>query len=327
MMKAKKVQGIICLVFFFIFVNQSWAENWIQYGTNSAGDVLYYDKSRMKEVDKRITSVWTKNVLSKEAKQKYFSILKSINKAPKNPSVLSYYTELLEIDYANKKIKNISVIFYNEKGDVVYSSPKSVSGQWNTIEPDSVGKKLLNVLSGEPAAPGEAVAAVDGKNQTQGKSSQADPESNLAMASRSLVSVRETGRDGRFIAYDNQTVLDTKTNLIWAAKDNGRDVNWYEAENYCVNYRGGDYTNWRMPTKNELAGLYDKNNPKHQACYPKYDIYLTNLIDLSCCCPWSSEAADSEAAYFNFDHGRWHWDEQSNDVKKMYRVLCVRSAK
>jgi len=31
----------------------------------------------------------------------------------------------------------------------------------------------------------------------------------------------ETARDGRFIAYDNGTVLDTKTHLMWAAKDNG----------------------------------------------------------------------------------------------------------
>jgi len=32
----------------------------------------------------------------------------------------------------------------------------------------------------------------------------------------------ETVRDGRFIAYDNGTVLDTSTNLMWAAKDNGK---------------------------------------------------------------------------------------------------------
>jgi hypothetical protein len=35
----------------------------------------------------------------------------------------------------------------------------------------------------------------------------------------------EVRRDGRFIAYDNGTVLDTKTNLMWAAKDNGSDIN------------------------------------------------------------------------------------------------------
>src|ERR1035437_8847883 len=67
----------------------------------------------------------------------------------------------------------------------------------------------------------------------------------------------EKTRDGRFIAYDNGTVLDTRTNLMWAAKDNGSNINWQGAKGYCENYRGGGYTDWRMPTQDELAGLYD----------------------------------------------------------------------
>ena len=49
----------------------------------------------------------------------------------------------------------------------------------------------------------------------------------------------ETARDGRFIAYDNGTVLDTKTKLMWAAKDNGDYINWEDAKSYCEKYRGG----------------------------------------------------------------------------------------
>ena len=33
-------------------------------------------------------------------------------------------------------------------------------------------------------------------------------------------------RDRRFIAYDDGTVQDTKTNLMWAANDNGSNINW-----------------------------------------------------------------------------------------------------
>jgi hypothetical protein len=53
---------------------------------------------------------------------------------------------------------------------------------------------------------------------------------------------KETARDGRFIAYDNGTVLDTKTSLMWAAKDNGTDINWQNAKTYCENYHGGGYS-------------------------------------------------------------------------------------
>jgi hypothetical protein len=155
----------------------------------------------------------------------------------------------------------------------------------------------------------------------------ADKKDEMAMASRPPAVVKEIKRDDRFIAYDNETVLDTQTNLMWAARDNGQDVDWYEAQKYCENYRGGGHKDWRMPKRDELAELFDKGNPKHQACFPKYEIYLTNLIELSCCCPWASEREDNDAAYFNFDHGRSHWDKRSEDVKKMYRVIPVRVAR
>jgi hypothetical protein len=158
MMKAKNVQSIICLVIFSLFVNQAWAAEWIYYDSTSTGDA-YYDKSSIKEVNKSIIPVWTKNILSEEAKTKYFSILQGIHKAPDNPSLLSYYIELLEIDCVNEKIKNTSVTIYDEKGNVIYSSPKSQSGEWNDIFPASVGEKLKNKVCEEPATPKEAVVA------------------------------------------------------------------------------------------------------------------------------------------------------------------------
>jgi len=36
-MKAKNVQGIICLVIFFLFANQAWAADWIYYDTAAVG--------------------------------------------------------------------------------------------------------------------------------------------------------------------------------------------------------------------------------------------------------------------------------------------------
>ena len=158
-MKAKNVQSIICLVIFFLFANQAWAADWIYYDTAAVGDMLYYDKSSIKKVNESIISVWTKNILSEETKTKYVSILKGIHKAPDNPSRLSYYTKLTEIDCVNKKMKGISVIFYDKKGKIVYSSPKGDSGEWNAILPNTVGEKLINIVSCEPVTPKEAVVA------------------------------------------------------------------------------------------------------------------------------------------------------------------------
>jgi cell division septation protein DedD len=159
MMKAKNVQNIICLVIFFLFANQAWAADWIYYDKAAAGDMLYYDKNSIKKENESIISVWTKNILSEETKTKHFSILKGIHKAPDNPSRLSYYKKLTEIDCVNKKMKGVSVIFYDKKGKVVYSSPKGDSGKWNAILPNTVGEKLINIVSCEPVTPKDAVVA------------------------------------------------------------------------------------------------------------------------------------------------------------------------
>jgi uncharacterized caspase-like protein len=103
--------------------------------------------------------------------------------------------------------------------------------------------------------------------------------------------VNETGSDGRFIAYDNGTVLDTKTNLIWAAKDNGRAINWTNARSYCENYRGGGYTDWRMPTKDELSGLHESSKKT------RLGFQLTAHIDLTSACQWASDGRGLEASY------------------------------
>jgi hypothetical protein len=135
--------------------------------------------------------------------------------------------------------------------------------------------------------------------------------------------------DGRFIAYDNGTVLDARTNLIWAAKDNGTDINWNNAKSYCDNYRGGGYTDWRMPTQDELAGLYDTAQTYQPECRgffgSRWDLHLTELIRLTCIAPWASETRGSEAAGFRFDGGVRYWGLQSGGEN--LRALPVRSAK
>jgi hypothetical protein len=124
----------------------------------------------------------------------------------------------------------------------------------------------------------------------------------IAKVQRPSVSTTgETGRDGRFIAYNNGTVLDTKTNLMWAAKDNGGSTNWAEAKSYCENYRGGGYTDWRMPNQDELARLYDGNKSRPAACDPIRNIHVvTELIDITCHAIWASEVSGSSAAVFTF---------------------------
>jgi hypothetical protein len=134
----------------------------------------------------------------------------------------------------------------------------------------------------------------------------------------SASAVGEFGRDGRFLAYNNGTVLDTVTNLMWAAKDNGSNINWADAKSYCVNYRGGGYQDWRMPTQDELAELYDGSKTNHDGAG------ITDLIEITNYWVWASETSGPDAADFDFYGGNWNLDPQTEvDV----RALPVRSAK
>jgi len=50
---------------------------------------------------------------------------------------------------------------------------------------------------------------------------------------------------------------DPVTGLNWTSEDNGTDVNWNQAVAYCTNLRLGGYSDWRLPTIDELVGIYD----------------------------------------------------------------------
>ncbi|MFH1079795.1 MAG: ankyrin repeat domain-containing protein [Pseudomonadota bacterium] len=149
----------------------------------------------------------------------------------------------------------------------------------------------------------------------------------LAVGMRPSVStINEIGESSRFIVYDNGTVLDTRTYLMWAARDNGSDINWANAKSYCENYRGGGYSDWRMPTQDELGGLYNANKARLGACNRSSSIHVaTELIDITCFIPWASETRGSDAAYFNFGNGERYWGLQSYVTNK--RALPVRSGK
>jgi hypothetical protein len=134
--------------------------------------------------------------------------------------------------------------------------------------------------------------------------------------------------DGRFIAYNNGTVLDTQTNLMWAAKDNGYDIDWLNAKSYCENYGIGGYTDWRMPTADELLRLYSTGKPRPGRCDSSQNNNLTETIDLSCFWIWTSEINDSvggAALYVDF-RGKYCGNYKRSTTMWM-RALPVRSAK
>ncbi len=147
-------------------------------------------------------------------------------------------------------------------------------------------------LSGSVSAAGENIPQEPMKSQDTTFSEQAPPAQEVApMVPRT----REVGRDGKFIAYANGTVLDSNTNLMWAAQDNGSDISWDTAEMYCRQFNAGGYSDWRLPTISELESI------SAQSVEGNTNFHLTRLITLTGCCPWASETQGSDiAAYYTF---------------------------
>jgi hypothetical protein len=116
----------------------------------------------------------------------------------------------------------------------------------------------------------------------------------------------------RFMDFKEGVVSDTKTDLMWAVKDSGSPMNWASAKSYCENYRGGGYTGWRMPTQNELVGLYAGNAHKGSVKITR------NLL-------WAAETSRYTAAFFNFSSGFRGFTSQ--EIAGDMRALPVRSGK
>lgn len=114
------------------------------------------------------------------------------------------------------------------------------------------------------------------------KPSQAAPASHKA----------EIGRDGVYVAYANGIVRDTNTGLEWKVGPD-KDTIWDEAKSWVqsLNLDGGG---WRMPTIDELEGLY-KNGAGSRN--------MTPLLKTTGWKVWSEPKVSSLARYFTFSVG------------------------
>ena len=107
--------------------------------------------------------------------------------------------------------------------------------------------------------------------------------------------------DDRFIAYENGTVQDTSSKLMWAARDNGSDINWKGAKKYCEDFSCGGYTDWRMPTAKELMTLYDVDQSIPIPRFPRKNMmFATKLIGITTESCWTNLSGKD----FNFITGK-----------------------
>ncbi len=118
------------------------------------------------------------------------------------------------------------------------------------------------------------------------------------------------------LAVPEEVFLDPETKLMWTMKDNGKDIDWPEASQYAEELTLAGYSDWRLPTIDELEKLFD---PEGSRPYK-----IRKPFRLTGWWVWSSTEEGSRSAwFFDFHHG----GRRANLIlfnSGSMRALCVR---
>jgi hypothetical protein len=84
---------------------------------------------------------------------------------------------------------------------------------------------------------------------------------------------------GRFIDNGDGTVTDTRRKLMWQKGDNGNEVTFEQAQEYCRNLSLGGHADWRLPRPDErdTAVAVELMMPtRSRAAYARLDLYWSS---------------------------------------------------
>jgi hypothetical protein len=126
---------------------------------------------------------------------------------------------------------------------------------------------------------------------------------------------------------------DPSTGLVWTAKDNGGDISWSKAVKYCHSLNLAGYSDWRLPSIDELQNIYDgsgssaphsKGSMLALVGRAKGGLLLTGARE------WSNSRVLDDRGHqtgiawqYDFSHGeRWRYDPIG--YTGSLRALCVR---
>lgn len=135
----------------------------------------------------------------------------------------------------------------------------------------------------------------------------------IAVQPDEQVAVRKAARAGlRFAPVQFDAVIDLETNLMWAPRDNRNAASWDEALLYAESFDARGYTDWRLPTIEELLALSEGmragGGPEPAPGSPSVDPTLPVGYGV----PWSSERRGTEAARVHLSSGSVGWIPQTS---------------
>ncbi len=191
----------------------------------------------------------------------------------------------------------------------------------SVVVPISLGKHLVQAYSSDGQdkwrgvvtikQAGQEMVDIKLKEAHQQRVAETEPTSEPKLEA----TVQRTATKPTTKPTDDPTWTDSATGLMWAGKDSGTNLTWSEAENYCSNLKLAGYSKWRLPSIDELAGIYDENEDVND-WHVKGRIRVTGW-------EWTNNAPSSSGDHklFTFQSTK----KSSVLVVVNRRALCVRS--
>jgi len=138
----------------------------------------------------------------------------------------------------------------------------------------------------------------------------------------------------RFQDNKNGTVTDLETKLIWVQIDSYQTrkqwINWHKAQDYIHELNEAEFGgagNWRLPTRKELANLFDeKQSVPWNYYWTKNELHIDPIFGKSHCCYWSSEEAKGDMAWgYNYIRGKSYLSMKGGIQHSLSVIRAVRN--
>ena len=175
----------------------------------------------------------------------------------------------------------------------------------------------IRLKSGQPVTPEPATSPIQPVPTTSADSANRLQEQQQANDKQARQMRQEQ-------EYSTGVWADPETGLTWTKKDNGADVSFQAAFDYCRSLQLVGYSNWRLPTIGELQRIYDSSmTVPGQFVGTSVNLHVKGNLQLSGV-PWSGSSGkvSGEAWIFPFNTGNPLSDLQNYSIGR--RALCVK---
>jgi hypothetical protein len=134
--------------------------------------------------------------------------------------------------------------------------------------------------------------------------------------------------DKRFVSFSDGTTIDKKKGLLWMTQDywqsQAKWVNWYSANEYAQRTNNkvfAGYRDWRLPTPEEAATLYDRR--KRNVDKDGDKIFIDSIFPKGAgWSTWTSEEKRNKAVCVSFkDEGGKAYQDKTHGTDAFLRLV------